>query len=239
MKRVLLLFAIITSLQLPAQDERLTNIRQVQVPFNGGNYNGNEADIAAPPEMVQDIIINKFAAQGVKGREINGFLVFRNVIIRAIDTIHPMDAFIKVERKNKKEKENSTISLIATRPGEIPDEKFKSGTPATIATAAAVSGSFLTGLAPDIDQKVFEKNVAEKQQNISQAERKLKSIQDDQAILQNKLKILQDELLANKINLDSQAAEIEKLRKDLDEYEAKKRGSDKAKSDTKTAGKNQ
>ena len=104
MKKLLLLFAMVSSLSLRAQTEKLQNIRQELVSFNGANYNGIVADIDAPPEMVEGILKEKFAKQGVKPKEINGFMVFRKVILKAVDSTRPMDAFFKVEKKEQEGK---------------------------------------------------------------------------------------------------------------------------------------
>jgi hypothetical protein len=222
MKKQLLFFALLSSLLLRAQTEKLQNIRQELVSFNGANYNGIVADVDAPPDMVEGILKERFAKQGVKPKEINGFLVFRKVILKALDSTRPMDAFFKVEKKSRKEKDISTISLIPANPGDIGDEKVKSGTPSTVVTAAAISGGILAGLNPDIDLKVFEKNLGDKQAEINKGEKKLKDLQEDQANYEKKIKGLQEDLEKNKKDQEFQQANLERLRKDLQDLNAKK-----------------
>ena len=100
MKKLLTILAIFASLYLYARDGRLKNIRQMMVPFNGANYNGLVADVDAPPEIVENVLKDRFSSQGVKAKEIDGFLVFRNVILKSIDSVKVMDAFFKVEKNS-------------------------------------------------------------------------------------------------------------------------------------------
>jgi hypothetical protein len=214
MKKFLLFFAIVHGLYTQAQTEKLINIRQMLVPFNGGNYNGLVADVEAPPELVEGVLKDNFAKQGVRPKEINGFLVFRNVILKSVDSVQPMDAFFKVEKKSRKEKEVSTISLIPAKHGDIPDEKIKSGSPTTVVTAAAVSGGVINSLTPEIEMKVYEKNLADKQDEIIRSEKKLKDLQDDQASFERKQKSLEDDIVLSKKEQEFEQANLERIRKE-------------------------
>ena len=98
-KKTLLFLAMASCFALQAQTQKISNIRQMMVSFNGAKYNGLVADVDAPPDIVENTLKEKFAKQGVKPKEINGFLVFRNVTLKSIDSAKLVDAFFKVEKR--------------------------------------------------------------------------------------------------------------------------------------------
>lgn len=219
MKKFIVLLGTMACLTIYAQDEsKMVRVQPRLVEFNGGNYNGNVADVDAPPDLVENAIKERFKLQGVKPKEQNGFMVFRNVRLGGSDTAGLTDAFIKVEKKSRKEKEISVVYLITARPGEIGNDKLKSGVPAPAITAAAFPDGFLTGLSPDIGEQVYNRDLSEKQAVIKKAEKKLKDMQDDQASLEKKIKNLQDDLESNRKAQQNQAGELEKLRTALADF---------------------
>lgn len=209
MKKTFLLFVLLANLSLQAQTVKLQNIRQTLVSFNGAKYNGLTAEVQASPDIVEGVLKDKFASQGVKPKEIDDFLVFRNVILKSVDSAKLMDAFFRVEKKSKKEKDASTVSFIAANHGDIPDAKLKSKSAAPIAATAAVSDEILISLNPSLDIKVFEKTLSDKQDEIKQHEKKLKDLYDDSVKYVKKQIDLEDDILKNK-------KEQEKVRGDLD-----------------------
>ena len=217
MKYLLTGLLVISGLLLQAQDSTLQplNIQPGLVEFNGGMYNGNTTDVNAPADMIENAIKENFKAQGIKPKEIKGFMVFRNARIDKIDATNPVDAFLKVERKGKRDDNMSTISFITTPAGQISDDKLKSGVATATVTPAATTGVFLSDLMPDIDNKVFEKQVADQQEDVKKAEKKLKDLQDDQASMEKKIRNLQDDLENNRKDQQKQAAELEKKRNAL------------------------
>ena len=215
MKKTLLFLAMASCFVLQAQTEKISNIRQMIVSFNGANYNGLVADVQAPPDIVEKALKEKFAKQGVKPKEIDDFLVFRNVTLKSIDSAKLVDAFFKVEKKNKKEKDASTISLIPTQHGEIPDEKMKSGATPKIITVSAASEEVLSGLTPEIEMKVFEKKLLDKQEEIKVAEKKLKELREDSAGYVKKQIEIEDDLVQNKKDQESERANLDKAKDDV------------------------
>jgi hypothetical protein len=197
-------------------------VKNTTIEFNGGKYNGYLIELNAPPDIVEDAIKERFKLQGIKPKETKDFLVYRNVIIPRIDPVKPVDAFIKVERKSRKEKEQTTVYFIAAVPGEIPEDKVKSDAAARSIGVTAVEGAgFLTGMIPDIKQGVFNKDVASKQSLVKKEEKKLADLLDDQSDMEKKLKKLQSDLEYNKKAQERQTAEVEKAKNLLNELVSK------------------
>lgn len=192
------------------------------IEFNGGRYEGYLIELNAPQDIVEEAIKQRFKLQGVKPKETKGFMVYRNVILPTIDAAKPVDAFIKVERKSRKEKEQTVVYLITALPGEIPEDKLKSDAvkPSTVA-ATEKSGFFLTGLIPDVKQGVYNKDVADQQTQLKKEEKKLANLLDDQSDMEKKLKKLQSDIEFNKKAQERQTADIEKAKNAFNELLSK------------------
>ena len=93
MKKIILFFVLFANLSLQAQTGKLQNIRQALVSFNGAKYTGLTAEVQASPDIVEGVLKDKFATQGVKPKEIDDYLVFRNVVLKSVDSAKLMDAF--------------------------------------------------------------------------------------------------------------------------------------------------
>ena len=192
------------------------------IEFNGGKYNGYQVELNAPAGIVENAIKERFKLQGTKPKETKGFMVYRNVVLTAIDASKPMDAFIKVERKSRKEKEQTIVYLIAAQPGEIPEDKIKSDAVKMVsAPVLEKSGSFLSGFIPDIKLGVYNRDMADMQAQLKKEEKKLANLADDQADMEKKLKKLQSDIGFNKKAQERQSAEVEKLKTLLNDLQTK------------------
>jgi hypothetical protein len=204
-----------------AQDINLDSaaITTALVEFNGGKYNGYQVELNAAPDIVENAVRERFKQQGSKPKETKDFLVYRNVVMPLIDATKPIDAFIKVERKSRKEKEQSVVFLIATLPGEIPEDKVKSGaaTGLAVITPFEKGGNFLTGFLPDVKQGVYEKDRASQQSQLKKEEKKLADLVAEQADMEKKLKKLQSDIEYGVKAQENQAAEVEKAKDRLND----------------------
>jgi len=194
-------------------------VKNSTIEFNGGKYNGYMIEFNAPPEIVEDAVIERFKLQGLKSKETKGFMVYRNVLMPAIDPVKPMDAFIKVERKSRKEKEQTTVYFIAAPPGEIGEEKLKSdATSISQNREAADNGdAFLRSLIPDVKQSVYDRDIINQQSQIKKEEKKLANLAEDLSEMEKKLKKLQSDIEYNKKAQERQTVDLEKAKNDLNE----------------------
>ena len=198
-------------------------VKNSTIEFNGGKYNGYLIEFDAPPVIVEDAIKERFKLQGIKPKETKGFMVYRNVVMPRVDPVKPLDAFIKVERKSRKEKEQTIVYFIAAQPGEIPEDKLKAdvASKSNGITAIEKGGSFLTGLIPDVKQAVYDKDIANQQALVKKEEKKLASLADDQSDMEKKLKKLQSDLEYNKKAQERQAGEVDKVKSTMNALIAK------------------
>jgi len=193
------------------------------IEFNGGNYNGYEIELNAPSDIVEDAIKQKFKSMGTKPKEIKGFMVYRNVLLASIDPVKPVDAFIKVERKSKKEKDQTLIYFISSAPGEIADEKLKADAAGKAGITALENGdAFLLGMIPAVKLGVYDKDLANQQTIVKKEEKNLTNLKEDQADLEKKIRKLQSDLEYNVKAQERQTIEVEKVKTKLNELVTKK-----------------
>lgn len=192
------------------------------IAFNGNSYNGHYIEFNANQQIVGDAIKEQFKLKGIKPTETKGFMVYRNFIMPSIDEKTPIDAFIKVERKSRKEREQTVVYFIAALTGEISQEKIISGLASkTSITVVKKADSFLSGLIPDVTQRLYDIDVASRRLQLQKDEKKLASLLLDQLELEKKLKILQSDIEYNKNASERQAIEVEKSKMLLDDLISK------------------
>jgi hypothetical protein len=219
-----LLFILLSTLSF-SQDSTIqkAEVKKSSIEFNGGKYNGYEIELNAPADIVEDAIKQKFKSMGTKPKEIKGFMVYRNVLLTSIDPLKPVDAFIKVDRKSKKEKDQTLIYFIASGTGEIGDEKLKADASGKAGVASLENGdAFLLGMLPAVKMGVFDKDLANQQTIVKKEEKNLVNLKEDQADLEKKIKKLQSDLEYNIKAQERQTIEVEKVKSKLNELIAKK-----------------
>ena len=188
------------------------------IAFNGNSYNGYFMEFNADQQIVGDAIKEQFKLQGIKPTETKGFMVYRNLVMPAIDPKTPLDAFVKVERKSRKEKDQTVVYFIAAIAGEIPEEKVNSGVVSKSSiTLVKKADGFLVGLIPDITQRLYNIDITNHQSQVHKEEKKLASLMAGQVEMEKKLKILQSDIEYNKNANERQTIEVEKAKSLLDE----------------------
>lgn len=200
-----------------------SEVKNSTIEFNGGKYNGYIIEYNASPGIVEEVVKEKFKLEGVKPKEMRDFMVYRSIRIPSIDLVNPLDAFIKVERKSRKEKEQSVVYFIVTPQGAIPDEKVKADAAAQVNGIAEVTSgsSFLGVLTSDVAKAVYDQDLLNQMATLKKEEKKLSDLVEDQLNLEKKLKKLQSDLEYNKKAQERQAAEIEKSKLKLSELKTK------------------
>ena len=144
-------------------------------------------DYAFPTEAVENAFAQKMEKMGYKGKEEKGmfnkdkgFRIFKAAVISDISD-NSMDYIINVERKSRKEKDESTLYLIMTRNGE----NLMSGM-GTVEVSRAKD--FLNGMIPAVEASNLELQIRDQEEVITKTEKKLKNLRDDQDDLEKKLK---------------------------------------------------
>jgi hypothetical protein len=172
-------------------------------------------DFPYSPSIVEDAIVEKMEKLGYKKRESKGFLVYKDAIIADISS-ERADYMIKVERKSRREKDESTVFLIISRG----DENM-------IARSDALLNSnvktFLNRLVPHVQAYNLEHEILAQEAVVAKAEKKLKDLKEDQESLEKKIKNLQEDLGDNAKNQQGQQKEIDNEKQVLDAMRNKRK----------------
>lgn len=139
-----------------------------------------------PAQAVENAIILKMEKLGYKAKEEKGlfnkdkgFIVFKNAFVTEVSNDR-MDYIINVERKSRKESDESVLYLVM----------MKNGKNAMIEMDAENVGKaklFLNNMLPEIEAAHLEIQIKEQEDIVVKAEKKLRDLKDDQASLEKKL----------------------------------------------------
>lgn len=179
-------------------------------------------DYAFSQEAVENAIVQKMEKLGYKAKtekgmfnKDKGFIVFKNAFITDISD-NSMDYIIKVDRKSRKEKDETTLYLIMSK-----DET--NALASMDASGVGKAKSFLNGLLPDIEEANLELEIEAQDGTVVKAEKKYKNLQDDQQSLEKKIKGLQADLEKNIKDQENQQKEIENQKQALELLKGKRK----------------
>jgi len=122
------------------------------------------AEYKYPEATVEKTLTDKLERMGYKVKSNKGFLVISNAVITAIN-IKPLEYAFKIERKSKKEKDITIVSLIMN----------ENNVNTTVANSAN-GKDFLIGLSPAIDSANTDNMVNEQYDAVAKSQKKLKSL---------------------------------------------------------------
>ena len=211
-KLVLLLVVVFSSLpRLSAQAYEST------IQFDKKKQPAIAIDYSYPPEAVENAIIKKMERLGYKAKEEKGFLnkdkgflLFKNAYITDISKDR-LDYVIKVERKSRKESDESELYMILMKNEENALGKLS-------AFDIGKAKIFLNDLVPDIEEAHLEIQIRDQEESIAKAEKKLKGLQDDKLDLDKKYE-------ANLKSQEETTKDIFDQKKNLDTLRAKRKRS--------------
>ena len=172
-------------------------------------------DFVYQPQAVENAIVQKLAKMGYKPKEEKGilnrdkgFLVFKNIFITDILSDR-MDYLVKVERKSRKEADESIMYLVMLK-----DDKNALG----IMDAADVgrAKSFLNNLLPEVEAADLELQIIAQQEVVAKAEKKLRDLKEEQTSLEKKI-------ADNKTSQENTQKDIESQKQALGVLEGKRR----------------
>lgn len=189
--------------------------------YNGQKYPCYITEYNLPPDETENVIKDKLKSEGYNAGTSKGYLVYRNVRLKDLNADEPQDVLIKVERKSRKEKDKSLVTMIAAKSGQIPEDKVKGAKTVADVEMPASSIDFINGFQANVNVKAHDLAVNAQTDEVAKAEKKLKSLQDAQVKLEKKIKDYQDDLVANKKEQDKQSDEIAKQKTQLDQLKNK------------------
>ena len=172
-------------------------------------------DFVYQPQAVENAIVQKLAKMGYKPKEEKGilnrdkgFLVFKNIFITDILSDR-MDYLVKVERKSRKEADESIMYLVMLK-----DDKNALGI--MDATDVGRAKSFLNNLLPEVEAADLELQIIAQQEVVAKAEKKLRDLKEEQTSLEKKI-------ADNKTSQENTQKDIESQKQALVVLEGKRR----------------
>jgi hypothetical protein len=218
MKKISLLFMVITALASTVKAQSYTST----VSYNKANQPALVLQLPYSEEVAEGYIVSNLKKTGfdpeTKGKlfwkknKVDGYYIFKGVVLDSVAT--PLDLYFKVDRRSKKLKDQSTISMLVSRG----DENFVTDADeTTYAAARRFLNSFVSGSAAykvNLDVEVQEGVV-------KSAEKKLTNLKDDEQDLIKKIEGLQNDLRNNRSDQEKQQRAIEDERKKLAELKTK------------------
>ncbi len=188
---------------------------ETTVEYSKKKQRAMEISYSYPQAAVENALVEKIEKLGYKSKtekglfnKDKGFIVFKDVLITDVSD-HSLDYIVKIERKSRKDKDESTLYLLLNKNGgdAIPDMD---------AFSVGKVKSFLNNLIPDIEEANLELQIKDQESTVLKAEKKHKDLQDEKASLEKKIKKVSEDM-------DSQLKEVENQRASLDLLKAKRR----------------
>lgn len=165
--------------------------------------------------IVEEAIIQKMEKLGYKKKESKGFLIYKGAIISDISP-EPADYMIKVERKSRKEKDESVVYILMNRGEENLIARSDAGVNNNVR-------SFLNGLSPQVEAYNLEQEIIGQEAIVLKAEKKLRQLGEDKETMERKIKKLQEDLVENGKDQEEQLKTIEAQKQVLEAMKGKRK----------------
>ncbi|MET0636575.1 MAG: hypothetical protein ABWZ25_11150 [Chitinophagaceae bacterium] len=176
---------------------------------------GLRIELASNTDMAEGTLLQKLKETGYKPETTgamfwkrntkDGFYVFNGVQLPDLNN-EKLDLYFKVERKSRKEKDISVMSMLVSKGY---DNFISAQSDPT--TFAAATG-FLNGFVANTASYSLQQELLQQEKDLADAEKKMEKLQDEDKSLRKKIEELNADLVNNRVSIEQQAAEVAKLR---------------------------
>jgi len=161
-------------------------------------------DFGYAPDIVEAVLLDDLKTLGFgKGDSYKGFRKYANIQFYKLSP-DKIDFYFLVDQKNKKEKENCTVSIVISKGG---DNFINNSTNPEILEAAK---SYLSGLDNKFSQQKVKVAFEEQTKVVEKADKEMNSLISKNKSLNTKLKDVQSDLEKNQKEQETQKALLEK-----------------------------
>jgi len=192
--------------------------RTATVEYQKINRQAIVADVPFPEKTIRDAIDNKMELMGYKGKDSKGFTVYKGVRMPELGN-DSYDLYFMADRKSKKEKENSTVTLLISKGF---DNFVADSNDARVVTNAKNYLDTLKNMIADYD---LQQQIMAQEDVVKKADKKYTGYIDDAADLEKKRKKIEKDIEDNKKAQVDQQAEIERQKTILETLRGKRRTS--------------
>lgn len=190
--------------------------RTATVEYQKVNRQAVVAEIPFPEKTIRDAIDNKMEQMGYKGKDSKGFTVYKGVRMPELGN-DSYDLYFMADRKSRKEKENSTLTLMISKGF---DSFVSDSTDARVMTNAK---NYLDSIRNMIAAYDLEQQIIAQEDAVKKADKKYNNLVDDGASLEKKRKNIEKDIEDNKKDQANQKAEIEKQKQILETLRGKRK----------------
>ena len=177
------------------------------------------AVIAIPytEEVVENAVKSYMSKKGHRSDKSKGWMLFRGTKINDRD-VEVVDLYFKVERKSRKDKDESWVYLIVGRPGENVGMRT-----AEDRHQLENGKELLNSMVAMIKATGLEASIAEQEEIVKKEERRLKTLEEDQRDLEKRIKNLEEKIAESKVDQRKQTDELSKQRATLEGLKARRK----------------
>lgn len=173
-------------------------------------------DLPFAEKTVYNAIVDEFQKRGFKGKENKGFLVFKEVKLSEMGN-KTLDFYFLTEKKSKKEKDATTLSLALS---ENLDQFIEESSNLGVLSDAK---SFLDDFRNVAYFYDLEEQIKAQQEVIVKSEKKLNGLVEEGKDLEKKKKKIEDQIDTNGQNQVSQKKDLEEQKIILDKLKEKRK----------------
>ena len=173
-------------------------------------------EIGYAEKTVTNAIEESMSKMGAKGKSNKGYVMYRGVSLPDLGG-GSYDLYFSVERKSKKEKESSVITMMVS----TGDDKFI--TTSTDAALMDKAKGYLDNLWNMVAAYDLEQQIGDQEDLVKKNEKKMNSLMNDANDLEKKRRKVEEEITDNKKNQGSQQQELENQRKILETMKGKRK----------------
>ena len=205
-------FIFLTALYLSAAAQS----RTATVEYQKINRQAVVNEIPFPEKTIRDAIDNKMQQMGYKGKDSKGYTVYKGVRMPELGN-DSYDLYFMADRKSRKEKENSTLTLMISKGfdsfiADSTDNKVMDNAKNYLDSIKSMIAAY------DLEQQIIAQEDA-----IKKADKKSANLIDDGVSLEKKRKNIEQDIADNKKNQVNQLAEIEKQKQILEVLRGKRK----------------
>jgi hypothetical protein len=216
MKKLFILFFSLTAAGIayaqPQATEGTTDFQKTQQPA---------AIIELPyaENVVEKAISDYMSRKGSKGSDSKGFKTFRGYKLRDSQD-YTSDLYFKIDRKSRKEKDLTVVSLVVGKNGE--DVKIRAAP-----DNSSIDGAkdLLNDMVASIDAYNLELQIQGQDDAVKKVQKKYDGLLDDQKDYEKKIKGLEDKIDQNKKDQEKQQDELKKQKDILDTLRSRRKSS--------------
>ena len=173
-------------------------------------------EVPYPASVTEDAIRQKFSQMGYSAKESKGVYTYKGIRIPEISD-ETFDVMLKVDRKSRKEKDESNVYFVLSRG----NDNYVKGTE-DVAFITKIR-QYCLNFIPMAEAQALEVEIKGQEDKVKSTEKKLRDYEDESSSLEKRLKKLQDDIEENKKNIEKQKTEVENQKKALDILRAKRK----------------